>query len=77
MFFIGTSLVVPYGGWFKYMDRVKAFQQENPDQPLLSISYEDMTLVRMCYIVASVSLSVLVHASVWSARLSVCLLVAV
>ena len=39
---------VAYGGWFSYMDKVKAFQQENPDQPLLNISYEEMILVRIC-----------------------------
>ena len=39
---------VAYGGWFSYMDKVKAFQQENPDQPLLNISYEEMSLVRIC-----------------------------
>ena len=48
IFFFTSPRAVTYGGWFSYMDKVKAFQQENPDQPLLNISYEEMSLVRIC-----------------------------
>ena len=48
IFFFTSPRAVSYGGWFSYMDKIKAFQQENPDQPLLNISYEEMSLVRIC-----------------------------
>ncbi|XP_061180357.1 sulfotransferase 1E1-like [Saccostrea echinata] len=33
---------VPCGGWVKWLQEWKTFQKENPDYPLLEISYEEM-----------------------------------
>nr|KAG5691737.1 hypothetical protein BaRGS_010240 [Batillaria attramentaria] len=32
-----------YGGWFSYMDRVSEFRKDNPEHPVCSVTYEDMS----------------------------------
>ncbi|XP_076434753.1 sulfotransferase 1A1-like [Babylonia areolata] len=34
---------MPYSGWFNYMDKLHAYEKENPAQPILHVSYEEMT----------------------------------
>ncbi|KAK7088571.1 hypothetical protein V1264_022477 [Littorina saxatilis] len=33
-----------YRGWFGYMDSISTFQKDNPDQPIIHVSYEEMTM---------------------------------
>ncbi|XP_076434547.1 sulfotransferase 1C2-like [Babylonia areolata] len=32
-----------YDGWLNFMDQIRAYKEENPEHPILDVSYEDMT----------------------------------